>query len=356
MSYLIGKTLADRYRVEEYLGEGGMAQVYRVWDVERAAPLAIKLLRPDLSQDLVFLRRFRRESETLHRLQHPNIVRTYGLEQDDLHVFLLMDYIEGSNLRAEIFRSQGRPISAQRILDVLRPVVSALHYAHRMGLAHCDVKPANILLERGGRVLLSDFGVARTIENATAMTFVSAGTPAYMAPEQIRGEDPTPATDVYALGVVLYEMFSGGERPFTGERARSAGSTSDRVRWEHQYLNAPLLRRLNPDLSPQIEAVVDKCLAKDPRRRFAGALELLKALEAALPVTARQTVNTQPARPARQVSATEASPSPSLQSTAILPVKPVASVASRFRRRAWIFTPIAAILLGFHWLSSLFSR
>ncbi len=162
MSYLIGELLAGRYRVDAYLGEGGMAQVYKAWDSERAAPVALKMLRADLAQDPVFLRRFRREAVMLERLQHPNIVRTYGFEQDDLLAFIVMDYISGSNLRTEIFRRQGKPLAMERILDILRPTCGALHYAHRSGIAHCDVKPANILSEESGRILLSDFGVART--------------------------------------------------------------------------------------------------------------------------------------------------------------------------------------------------
>src|SRR5512147_1472799 len=116
MSYLIGQTLAGRYRVDAYLGEGGMAQVYKAWDAERAAPLALKLLRADLAQDAVFLRRFRREAVMLERLQHPHIVRMYGFEQDDLLAFIVMDYIPGSSLRTEIFRSQGQPLPPMRIL------------------------------------------------------------------------------------------------------------------------------------------------------------------------------------------------------------------------------------------------
>ena len=133
----------------------------------------------------------------LERPQHPNIVRIYAFEQDDLLAFIVIDYIPGSSLRTEIFRSRGQPLPLVRILDVLRLTCSALQYAYCSGIAHCDVKPANIWLEQGGGVLLSDFGIARTTENATAMTRVSLGSPAYMAPEKIRGE-----------------------RPFTGERRR----------------------------------------------------------------------------------------------------------------------------------------
>jgi eukaryotic-like serine/threonine-protein kinase len=358
MSYLIGEILAGRYRVDTYLGEGGMAQVYRAWDTERAASLALKLLRADLAQDTVFLRRFRREAVMLERLQHPNIVRMYGFEQDDLLAFIVMDYISGTSLRSEIFRSQGQPLPAAHILDVLRPTCSALHYAHRSGIAHCDVKPANILLEEGGRVLLSDFGVARTTENATAMTVVSLGTPAYMSPEQIRGEEPTPATDIYSLGVVLYEMLTGGERPFTGERARTTGSTAEKVRWEHLYLDPQPLRSLNPGLSTGMEAVVEKCLAKDPHQRYTSPLDLLQALEAAVigDVIPRGANDRREACP-------EAVPLDSMPATCPLEPQPTVlnqTVSQKLARRlsspSWFSTLLAAGLLGWHYLSAFFGK
>ena len=242
MTEIIGKTLCNRYRIEKLLGRGGMAEVYLAYDTGRAAYLALKLLHEDLAQDPVFIRRFQREAQNLARLQHPNIVRFYGLEQDDLLAFMLMDYIEGSTLRAEIVRSQGRGIDSRRILQIMRPVCSALHYAHQMGLVHCDMKPANIMLHKNGTILVADFGIARMTESATS-TLVGLGTPAYMSPEQARGLDPTPQSDLYALGIVLYEMLSGGERPFTGEHARTTGSTAEKVRWEQINLSPPRCAR-----------------------------------------------------------------------------------------------------------------
>jgi formylglycine-generating enzyme required for sulfatase activity len=201
----------------------------------------------------VFLRRFQREARNLERLQHPYIVRFYGLEQDEGLAFMLMDYIEGTTLRKEIFRAEG-PFTERKALEVLRPVCAALHYAHNLGVVHCDVKPANIMLERSGRVLVADFGIARMAESTTT-TLVGAGTPAYMAPEQVTGGEPSPQTDLYALGIVLYELLTGGERPFTGEQAGITGSTTEKVLWEQNHLAPPAPRRYNPDLSPELEAV-----------------------------------------------------------------------------------------------------
>jgi serine/threonine protein kinase len=281
MTDLTGRTLSSRFRVVESIGRGGMAEVYKIWDGKRSAYLAMKVLHADLAEDTVFLRRFKREAQTLAQLQHPNIVRFYGLEEDGDLVFMLMDYVEGTTLRKEI-RRLGRPFVPERILEIMRPVCSAMHYAHESNIVHCDIKPANIMIDASGRVLVADFGIARMAETATA-TMVGAGTPAYMAPEQARGENPTPQTDIYALGIMLYEMLSGGERPFTGEHARTTGSTSEKIRWEQLNLEPPSLRKLNPTVAPDLEAVVLKCLEKSPDRRFASVQEFLNALTLAIP-------------------------------------------------------------------------
>jgi formylglycine-generating enzyme required for sulfatase activity len=255
-----------------------MSDVYKAWDLERATYLALKFLREDLAQDEIFLRRFRREAQTLSNLQHPNIVRFYGLEQEDLLAFMLMEFVDGTSLRSEIFRNQGVPLSTERILEVMRPVCSALHYAHRKGMVHCDVKPANIMIEKSDRILVTDFGIARMTETAT-VTMVGAGTPAYMAPEQVVGKDPTPETDIYSLGVILYEMITGGERPFVGKNADTEGSTGEKVRWEQLFLPPPSPREFNPDLSPEMEKIVMKCLEKDQEKRYPSTLALLKDLD-----------------------------------------------------------------------------
>ena len=298
MPNLTGQTLKNRYQVIESLGRGGMAEVYKVYDAMRAAHLAMKVLRQDIAQDPVFLRRFQREAKALADLQHPNIVRFFGLEREDLTAFLLMEYVEGVSLQAEILRSNGQPLPYARIVEILRPVCSALHYAHQQGIAHCDLKPGNILIEKGGRVLLTDFGIARTLDAATA-TMAGIGTPAYMAPELVKGEEPSPQTDIYALGVVLYEMLTGGERPFTG-------TTAEKVRWE-QLNQAPTFPRVyNPGIPVVLENIVLRCLIKESETRYPSALILLEELKAgALKGAAmNQPSKATPAkpRPARSVS------------------------------------------------------
>ena len=281
MTSLVGKTLSDRYRIDESLGQGGMAEVYKAWDLERATYLALKVLRQDLAQDTIFLRRFQREAHTLEKLQHPHIVRFYGIEVEDLLVFMLMDYIEGATLQAEIFRTRGHSLSQDFITLCMKSVCSGLYYAHRLSLIHCDIKPGNIMINQHGEVLLTDFGIARMTDTATA-TMVGFGTPAYMAPELVRGQDPTPQSDIYSLGIVLYEMVTGGERPFTGERAQTSGPTSEKVRWEQIHLVPPSPREHIPAIPIGLEGVIMKCLAKAPGERFLSVLDLSNALELSL--------------------------------------------------------------------------
>ena len=277
---LVGKTLLERYNVQESLGRGGMAEVYKVWDSHRMTYLAMKVILEDLAVDKVFMRRFKREADTLAKLQHPNIVRFYGLERDGRLAFMLLDYIEGDNLKPIIFDAGG-PLPQDKVRSILRSVCGALSYAHRQGMVHCDIKSANIMLNKLGDAMLTDFGIARMTDAATA-TMVGVGTPAYMAPEQVRGENPTPQSDIYSLGVVLFEMLTGGERPFTGEQATSTGSTSEKVRWEQMNMQPPSLRKWNPNIPPELEAVVMKCLAKESGERFQSALEVVNAFESAV--------------------------------------------------------------------------
>lgn len=281
MADLVGRILLNRYRVDSFIGRGAMADVYKVWDTQRVSFLAMKVLHEELAMDAVFLRRFQREARTLAQLQHPSIVRFYGLEEDDLLVCIMLDYIDGSTLQREIKQAQG-PLALSRVTEIYRPVCSAIHYAHLQGTVHCDLKPSNILIADAGRVLVTDFGLAHMLEGATSNTMIGGGTPAYMAPEQVRGDELTKQTDIYALGVILFEMLTGGERPFTGEDSQATGSLRNKVMWAHVNQAAPSPRLYNPKLSQQLADVVTRCLQKDPAKRFPSALELLIALDNAI--------------------------------------------------------------------------
>ncbi len=277
MSKLVGYVVAGRYRVDEFLGRGGMAEVYKVWDQQRATFLAMKVLHESLAEDKVFLRRFRREATNLAKLRHPNIVRFYEWGEANELVFMLMEYVQGITLSKALKRS-GKPFLPSQAVGIIQQVCSALHYAHEQGLAHCDIKPSNIMLDANGRVFLTDFGIARVTEGAATATMVGAGTPAYMSPEQVDGADPTPQTDIYAIGVVLFEMLTGGERPFTGERATITGTIGEKIRWEKRKLSPPSPRQYNPEVSPKIEAVIMRCLSKDRRSRYSSVTMLLDEL------------------------------------------------------------------------------
>ena len=280
---IIGKLIKGKYQVEAPLGRGGMADVYQVWDRQRQTYLAMKVLRSDLATDLVFIQRFQREARNLAKLQHPNIVRFYGLEQEGRISFLLMEYIEGMTLQDLLFEKR-KPLEKNELLRIMRPVCSALYYAHQKGIIHCDMKSSNILIDKSGKVYVSDFGIARQMEASTA-SLATAGSPAYMAPEQLQGRQVTPQTDIYALGVVLYEMMSGGWRPFDGQRANFQASTREKIAWEHQNLEPIPIRRHNKSIPAGIEHTILKCLEKDPAKRFRDTNILFQELSRAMDST-----------------------------------------------------------------------
>lgn len=285
---ITGQTLLNQYHVHGLVGRGGMADVYKVWDSKRGTYLALKLLHENLAHDVVFIRRFSREAQTLNKLQHPNIVRYYGLEQEDMLAFMLMDFVEGDTLKTEIFRFREHGFSIPQILEIMKPVCSALYFAHRSDTVHCDVKPANIMINERGSVFVTDFGIAR-MTDTTTVSLSGAGTPAYMAPEQIQGRKPIPQTDIYALGIVLFEMITGGERPFIGERARFTASTAEKVRWEHTNVPPPSLSIYRPDASPELEQIVFRCLEKEPSNRYDNTMALYNDLASVASVSTGQT-------------------------------------------------------------------
>jgi serine/threonine protein kinase len=268
-----GQTLCGRYRIEEAIGRGGMAEVYRAWDVKRSVYVALKVLNEDLAADYVFLRRFAREARALELLQHPHIIRFFGFEETDDTAFLVMEYIDGVTLRRQL-KLLGRPLALPEALAVLQPVCSALHYAHQMGIFHCDVKPANIFIERGGRVVLGDFGISRLTESAT-VTFSAPGTPAYMAPEQCRGEEVSGQTDIYSLGITTYEMLTL-DRPFKGMTEATTGSVGERVRWEQVHLSPSPPSSANPQVVTETDAAILKAMEKSPDRRQQSPLDFYR--------------------------------------------------------------------------------
>jgi serine/threonine protein kinase len=264
---LIGQTLG-KYRILEEIGRGGMGAVYKAHDTILDRLVAIKILAPHLTWDQEFVQRFLHEARAAARLKHPNIVTIHDVGQIQGHHFIAMEYLEGHALD-EIIR-RGGPLSPPRVARLVRQVADALDYAHGRGLIHRDVKPGNVIVSPQDHATLTDFGVARSLEG-TRLTQSGAivGTPVYMAPELVKKQPVGPATDVYALGVLAYEMLSG-RPPFEGE--------TPYLLYAHVYEEPRPLPQVNPKVSPAVGAVVQKALAKEPSQRYGSAGAFAKAL------------------------------------------------------------------------------
>lgn len=266
---VIDQTLGQ-YRLTEELGKGGFATVYRALQANLNRYVAIKVLHPEFIRDERALRRFKREALAIARLSHPNIVAVYDYGEHDGHVYLVMEYIAGNTLKGRL----GKPVPYALALDVVHAVGSALDYAHAKGLIHRDVKPANILFTEDSRVLLSDFGIVRLADDDSDLTRGVIGTPQYMAPEQALGREVDGRSDLYSLGVVLYEMLTG-RVPFRGDSPVATLSM-------HATQPVPPPRGHNPSLTEGIETVMQKALAKGPNDRYQSGRELDGALAAAI--------------------------------------------------------------------------
>lgn len=280
MTELVGQRLLKRYLVDRFLGRGGMADVYRAWDTIERRRVALKVLREDLRDDPAFPKQFRKEAIILDSLRHRNIVRYYGLEEGSGQVFVVMEYIDGESLQKLLAKLS--PLTPEQALALLEPICAALSYAHgQVGhpILHCDLKPANILIERTGRVVLTDFGIARFAESATT-TFSGAGSPGYMSPEQVRGSGLTAQSDIYGLGITLYEVLTR-TRPFLGDTGPQDSTRPERVRWEH--LNSPPAspRSIRADLPPVLDELILDCLAKNPIDRPRSVADLPRRLSEA---------------------------------------------------------------------------
>jgi tRNA A-37 threonylcarbamoyl transferase component Bud32 len=262
------RVLGERYRIVGHLARGGMAEVYLAHDELLDRPVAVKLLFPELADDDSFVERFRREARAAAGLNHPNIVSVYDFGEDDGAYFMVMEYVEGETLR-DIIRSRG-PLPAGEAAGVAADVAAALAAAHRHGIVHRDVKPGNVLIS--DMVKVADFGIARAGNPRESLTQTGAvlGTATYLAPEQAQGQPVDPRTDIYALGVMLYEMVAGGP-PFRGE-------TPVAVAYQHLSETPVAPSQHNPDVPPALDAVVLKAMEKDPARRQQSAEELREQL------------------------------------------------------------------------------
>ncbi|WP_170061121.1 serine/threonine protein kinase [Spirosoma aerolatum] len=262
--------LIHHYRVESLLGEGGMGTVYQATDTHLERPVAVKMLHTHLVSQTSFMERFRNEALILARLNHPNIAVVYNFLQDGSDYFMAMEFVEGDSLEALIRKAGALP--APVAAEIVRQGLEGLSHAHRKGILHRDIKPANLMLTPEGTVKLMDFGIARVIGNQR-LTQVNriVGTLEYMAPELVQGEAPSAASDIYAMGILLYELLSG-KLPFA--------SRTDYALMQAIVQEKPTaLRKLNPQVPKELEAIVHKALDKNPTKRFADAKEFQKALQ-----------------------------------------------------------------------------
>ena len=259
----------NRYQILEKIGQGGLAEVYRAQDVALGRIVAVKALRPEYVTDPAFLLRFHREAQNAANLTHPNIVAVYDFGQDHDRPYIVMEYVPGVDLRTLL--EQNGALSIRQAVDICCQVCAGVGYAHRAGLVHGDLKPGNVLIRSDGQAKVVDFGLARAL-GESAMDEAGElvwGTPAYFAPEQAAGEHVVPATDVYAIGVILYEALTA-QLPFTGD--------DHEVARKHLYEKPPLAHRTNPRVPVELSRIIERALRKKPEERFATAEEMGAAL------------------------------------------------------------------------------
>jgi serine/threonine-protein kinase len=275
---LTGQSLGA-YRVLERCGQGGMAEVYKGYHPLIDRYVAIKVLRPALADDDEFRTRFQREATAIAALRHPNIVQLYDFGQLGDRYYMVMEFIDGGSLR-ERLQVEGQRLPPPDVVAIVRGVAAALDYAHGRGIVHRDVKPANIMFTHDGDPVLTDFGIARRISAGEGVTLagMSVGTPDYMSPEQGMGNPATPHSDVYSLGVVLYEMLTG-RRPFTAD-------TPFGVIVQHIQASFPSPRGQDPTFPEALERILRRSLAKNPDERFHTAGELAQELQVAVELRA----------------------------------------------------------------------
>lgn len=318
-----GSVVDGRYRVVRRIGSGGMADVWLAEDTHLQRPVALKVLHRRFAQDREFVERFRREAEAAAGLQHPNIVAVYDRGSYQGTYYIAMQHVEGPTLKALIDRG----LTPQQAVGLIRQVLEAARFAHRNGVVHRDLKPQNVIVDGDGKAMVTDFGIARAGVSDITQTGSVMGTPHYLSPEQAQGQDVTPVSDLYSVGVILYEALTG-RVPFEGETAVAVAMK--------QVSQTPVRPgSLNPEVSPALDAAVMRALAKDPGERFQTADAFIAALDAAIK---------------------ESPPSGGTAAFAPLPppvADPAAAAAAEEaeeeerRRRKWLWIALAAaVLLG----------
>ena len=306
----IGYDLGGRYRIEALLGQGGMSAVYRAHDPNLRRTVAVKLIHSHLANDPDFIQRFEQEAGAVAALRQRHIVQVFDFNHDGDTYYMVMEYIPGESLQGRLraLHRAGHRMPQADTVDLIATIAEAVGFAHKQGLVHRDLKPANIMLNAAGEPILMDFGVVKIVggQHHTA-TGIVVGTPMYLAPELIRGRKPDARSDLYSLGVMLFEMLAG-RTPFEAD-------TPMQLMVKHVNEPVPDLRVLQPDVGPRLAAVVERALAKDPDQRYQSAGELAAALRAAMRPAATAAARPQPIPVAvptsrRLATATAAPPAP----------------------------------------------
>jgi predicted Ser/Thr protein kinase len=271
---VVGELIAERYELEEVVGTGGMSSVYRAHDRLLERDVALKVLHDQFGEDGEHVERFRHEARAVAGLSHPNIVTVIDRGEQDGRQFIVFEYVAGENLKDLIEREA--PVPEHEAVALGLQIARALAFAHEHGLVHRDVKPQNVLLTQEGEPKVTDFGIARSLDvhEGITQTGTVLGTSDYIAPEQARGSRASVQTDIYSLGVVLYELLTG-ELPFRGENFVA-------VAMRHINDPVPSVRASRPDVSPRLDAAIQKAMAKEPRQRFSSMEAFAAELEACL--------------------------------------------------------------------------
>src|SRR6478752_7437635 len=299
---MVGEVLSDRYELEELVGTGGMSSVYRAHDRLLDRKVALKVLHEQYADDEDYVERFRREARAVAALSHPNIVTVIDRGEHGGRQFIVFEYVAGENLKQLIARRGPAPVTTALELGI--QMARALSFAHQQGLVHRDVKPQNVLLNGEGEAKVTDFGIARSLDVQHGMTQTGTvlGTSDYIAPEQAQGQRVDEQTDVYSLGVVLYELLTN-EVPFPGENFVA-------VAMRHINEEPPSIRDKRPDVPPRVDEAIRHAMAKDPQARFQTMGDFCAELETCLAEVEGTQVTAAVAAPPRRVHARRRGPSP----------------------------------------------